>query len=164
MQGKSTRFRVLALALTILVFIGIIFLTRRSQQVRQPNDMPQSVIWSVIDASRNGNVKAYLDCFTGDLERNLRKTAEAMGESQFVDYLKQTNREIKGIAVSELTRISDDELSLKVEFVHKDKNEVQEHYLKKVGIAWKILDVKGTARVKTLVPYGAEVTPLIEKK
>ncbi len=45
-----------------------------------------------------------------------------------------------------------------MEYVYKDRNEVQFVYLQKEGANWKIYRVDGAERIKTLVPYGSAVT------
>jgi hypothetical protein len=41
-------------------------------------------------------------CFTGDLERVLRRTATEMGETKFSEHLKQLNADVTGT----LSRVS----------------------------------------------------------
>ena len=163
MPEQSNKSQAVAVGLTILVLVGVLILTRRNQKPGPVAEGPEAAVWSVFDASKNGDVRTYLSCFTDDLERTLRKTAEMMTEPKFADYLKQTNRAVKGFVVSDINQPRADEATLKVELVYQDKNEVQEYYLKRVGSAWKVRDVRSTERVRTLVPYGTEVTPLMEK-
>ncbi|HKQ78868.1 MAG TPA: hypothetical protein VJ810_34535 [Blastocatellia bacterium] len=119
---------------------------------------PESVIWRMSDAARAGDVGAYLNCFDGELRRNLEKTAAEMGERQFGEYLKRLNGEITGIAVSDLDLTGDAGAKLRVEFVYRGKNEAQRHYLTLRDGAWKIDRVDESERVKTLIPYGADAT------
>lgn len=156
--------KALTIALTGLALVGALLLAGRKQKTSQAVNKPEDVIWSMMDASRAGDVPSYLACFAEDLDRTLRKTAETMTETAFSDYLKQTSREIKGVALSNITSINDEELKIRLEFVYQDKNEVQYYHLKRVGDAWKIRYIEGSERVKTLVPYGTEVFPIPQDK
>ncbi len=117
---------------------------------------PEDVVWRMSDATRDGNVRAYLDCFSGALKQNLQKTASDMGEPQFSQYLKKLNDEVTGIAVSDFEQVNEQTATLKVEFVFRGKNEAQKHRFKLVDGKWKIDDVETAERVKTLIPYGTE--------
>ncbi|MFN0122910.1 MAG: hypothetical protein ACKV2V_20615 [Blastocatellia bacterium] len=116
---------------------------------------PEEVIWQMTNAAREGNVQAYLNCYSGAVRQNLEKTATEMGEQKFSDYLKQLNNEVTGIAVSDLEQ-SNGTASLKVEFVLRGKNEAQKHHFKFIAGAWKIAQVDGAEQIKTLIPYGAD--------
>ncbi len=117
---------------------------------------PEDVVWRMSDAAREGDVEAYLDCFSGALKQNLQKTATDMGEAQFRQYLKTLNHEVTGIAVSDLEQVNEQTATLKVEFVFRGKNEAQKHRFRLVDGKWKIDGVETAARIKTLIPYGAE--------
>ena len=111
------------------------------------------------DAWRLGNVRNYLDCFADPLRAKLQRTATEMGEVKFSEFLKKTNNEVKGLAISGTTAAAADEFEVLLEFIYKDKNESQLHVVRKVNGAWRIVEVKGTTRIPTLVPYGTEVFP-----
>jgi hypothetical protein len=119
---------------------------------------PEDLIWRMSDAAREGDVKAYLDCFDGDLRQRLTKTAADMGEAQFSQYLKRLNEEITGIALSDLEQKEARSASLRVEFVSRGRSESQTHRFKLVDGAWKIEGVDAAENVKTLIPQGTEVT------
>jgi hypothetical protein len=119
---------------------------------------PESVIWRMSDAARIGDVEAYLNCFEGELRRNLEKTVADMGERKFGEYLKRLNEEITGIAVSDLKLTGEAGANLRVEFVYHGKNDAQQHYLVLRDGAWKIDRVDESERIKTLIPYGADAT------
>jgi hypothetical protein len=119
---------------------------------------PESAVWRMADASRAGDVRTYLNCFKGPLRQNLEKTATEMGEQRFGEYLKQLNKEITGIAVSDLELTGPATAKLRVEFVSHGKNEAQQHHLRLDNGVWKIDRMDEAERIKTLVPYGAEAT------
>jgi hypothetical protein len=119
---------------------------------------PESTIWLMSDAARTGDVEAYLNCFDGELRRNLEKTGAEMGWQQFSLYLKRLNEGITGIAVSDLKLTGEAGANLRVEFVYRGKNEAQEHHLILRDGAWKIDRVGESERVKTQIPYGTDAT------
>jgi hypothetical protein len=119
---------------------------------------PESVIWRMSDATRSGEVDAYLNCFDGELRQNLEKTVADMGERKFSDYLQRLNQEITGIAVSDIKLTGEAIADLRVEFVYRGKNETQQHHLVLRDGTWKIDRVEESERIKTLIPYGADAT------
>jgi hypothetical protein len=148
---------------TVLLIVGalVFFAARQRLKTAEPGfnaANPESVIWRMSDATRVGDVEAYLDCFDGELRRNLEKTIADMGWPQFSEYLKRLNEEITGIAVSDLRLTGDAGANLRVEFVYRGKNEAQEHHLILRDGAWKIDRVDESERIKTLIPYGADAT------
>jgi len=149
--------------ITILLIGGaLVFLTQRErlsnwQLQKRAVATPEDVVWRMSDATREGNVQAYLDCFSGPLKQNLQKTVDDIGESQFSRYLKELSDEVTGIAVSDLKQADEETASLKVEFVFRGRNETQIHSFKLLAGVWKITEVDGAEQIKTLVPYGTDV-------
>lgn len=117
---------------------------------------PRDVIYAMLDAARDGDVEEYLECYTDQLERTLRQSHEEMGGVRFADYLRERNKDIKGIAMNAPERAGD-EVEVRVEYVYADRNEAQEFYLRKLGDTWKIRRVSDIRRVETPVPYGTPV-------
>ena len=124
-------------------------LTQRAAQT------PQDTIYAMLDAARAGDVKKYLACHTGELERSLERARSESAD--FAKYLRDSNAAVKGIAVAEPQPLSDREVKARVEYVYQDRNEVQFVYLEKTPGGWKIDRVDSSERVKTLVPYGTPV-------
>jgi hypothetical protein len=118
---------------------------------------PRDAIYKMLDAARAGDSAAYLACFSGQMETALRQSQTEMGAPRFSLYLSDTNKEIKGIALSEPVSITDREVRVRIEYVSQDRNEAQQFYLKKVSGGWRITRVDSTERVKTLIPYGTPV-------
>jgi len=151
-----------AITTVLLIAGGFAFLAvqQRSKSVAPDPSAagPKAAIWCVADASRAGDVRAYLNCFEAPLRQNLEKTVAEMGEQKFGEYLKRLDEEITGIAVSEAELTGRDAAKLRVEFVSRGKNEAQQYHLKLSNGSWKIDRVDEAERVKTLIPYGAEAT------
>ena len=119
---------------------------------------PRDAIYKMLDAARAGDAAAYLACFTGQVAASLAQSQAEMGAPAFSRYLTTTNKEIKGIALSEPAAITDREVQVRVEYVYQDRNEAQQMYLEKDPAGqWRIARIDSTQRVKTLVPYGTPV-------
>ena len=117
---------------------------------------PRDVIYAMLDAARDGIVDDYLDCYSGQMERTLRQSLEEMGSERFSEFLRDRNRDIKGIAMN-APKKAGEEAEVRVEYVYADRNEVQEVYLHRIDGSWKIARVSEIRRVETPVPYGTPV-------
>jgi len=146
---------------TVVLVVGaLMILTQRERFAGlkwKAATTPESVVWRMSDAAREGNVQAYLDCFSGPLRQSLAKTAADMGEVRFSEYLKRLNDEMTGIAISDFEKVSEDSAVLRVEFVFRRKNEAQRHHFKLVDGKWKIDSLDNSESVKSLIPYGTGV-------
>jgi len=139
----------------LLVAVGVAVV--RKTGARKPAEAtPQDTIYAMLDAARAGDVRAYLEQYTGSMETALRQTLAESNDATFAKYLKDANAALKGAAVSE-PEIGEREARLKVEYVYQDRNEAQTLYLEKVGGAWKIARAESGDRIKTLIPYGTPV-------
>jgi len=118
---------------------------------------PQDAIYGMLDAARAGNVRAYLASYTGAMRESLQASLRESTEAAFSGYLRDTNSTLKGVAVTEPEIIGDREARARVEYVYQDRNEIQIMHLEKVGGEWKIAQVEGAERIKTLIPYGTPV-------
>ncbi len=138
---------------------ALLFVVARQRRLAdiQPRDTPQSAVYAMLDAARDGDVKRYLACYTGPMENALQRAVAESGEQKFAAYLKETNAAIKGVAVMPPETLSEREVKMRVEYVYQDRNEVQTLYLEKTGSAWKIARLEAAERIKTLVPYGTPV-------
>jgi hypothetical protein len=158
--------RLPAIITILLIISAIVFFARRHQTTSTSKApvTPEDVIWRMSDAAREGDVNAYLDCFDGALKSNLQRTVAEMGEAQFSQYLKRLNGEMTGIAVSDFERVSENEATLRVEFVFRGKNEAQKHHFKLINGDWKIEKLDGAEQIKPLTPYGSDVIEKEESK
>jgi hypothetical protein len=127
-----------------------------SPSARPEPPSPQTAIYAMLDAARQGDVPKYLGYYSGPLAESLRRTVAEQGEASFAKYLRETNAPVKGIAVNEPEASGDGQsVKVRVEFVYRDRNEAQIFHVEKQGDAWKIARLDMAERVKTLVPYGA---------
>jgi hypothetical protein len=149
--------------LTLAVLVGAMALIwikkggSRSYRTASVETTPRDAIYSMLDAGRAGDVRKYLDCYSGQMLASLNQAAREAGETGFQKYLKDSSVAIKGIAVSEPQPITDREVRLRVEYVYQDRNEAQVVFLEKGPSGWRIVRVEAAERVKTPVPYGTPV-------
>ncbi len=121
------------------------------------DDQPRNAIYRMLDAAREGDVAAYIDCHTGEMSQKLAQSRDEMTAQGFADYLEKRNREIKGIAILEPQLASEDQARIDVEYVYADRKEGQRFYLVRMDGVWKIRGVEVAERVETPVPYGTPV-------
>jgi hypothetical protein len=154
-RRKAQLFTIAALALAFGIAVGRKQIFRSS--AGPPTSSTQDAIYAMLDASRAGDVKRYLSCYSGQIRSSLEQSVRESGEDRFRSYLKESNSAIKGIALSEPETLSDRESKVRVEFVYQDRNEAQTFYLQKDGREWRIARIDGLERMKTLIPYGTPV-------
>jgi len=143
--------------LTLAVLGMIFWWTQKrppAQSVKEKS--PEATIWRMLEASKAGNIAAYLDCYEGDLQARLKNLCAEKGRQEFQNYLKRLMTPVKGIAQTR-ERDEGDRVQIKVEYIFQDRNEVQTFLLGKIGGGWKILTVSEAQRVPTIIPYGTEV-------
>ena len=151
--------RLPAIITVVLIASALVFLAGRERWSKMKWGQtspasPEEVVWRMSDAAREGDVRAYLDCFGGALRQNLEKTASEMGETEFIRYLRKLNDEITGIAVSDL-ETDQQTARLRVEFVSRGKSEAQRHNFRLIDSEWRIDAVEAAERINALIPYGA---------
>jgi len=117
---------------------------------------PEDAVYSMIDAERAGDPKAYLDSFTGSTRDQLLQVIKEKGEPTFASYLTQ-NAAFQGVAVTVTDRPTLEEALVRVEYVYGDRNEVQNLYLKREGERWKVLKVAGAEPTESPFLFGSRV-------
>ncbi|HEV2199579.1 MAG TPA: hypothetical protein VGR73_07150 [Bryobacteraceae bacterium] len=118
---------------------------------------PQDTIYSMMNAARAGDTKAYVAYYTGPMLASLDQTLAATTEADFGKYLKETNAAVMGVTVFDPERVGETEVKVRVEYVYKDRNEAQTVFLEKGPGGWKISRVDAAERVGTPIPYGTLV-------
>ena len=127
------------------------------RNLRPVEQTPEDAVYAMLDAARNGDVKRYLVAYSGPMAATLRQTIADSSEAGFRQYLQDTNASLKGVAVMAPEKVSDREVTVRVEYVYQDRNEAQIMSLEKISSGWKIVKVDAAQRVKTLIPYGTPV-------
>ncbi|HEY6391324.1 MAG TPA: hypothetical protein VIX89_08605 [Bryobacteraceae bacterium] len=149
----------IAQILTVLILAGVLGGTLAKKNgwtlraTRTVDATPEDAIYGMLDAARKGDVQKYLAAYSGPLRQSIAESAD----SNFRQYLQDTNAALKGVAVMAPEMIGGREVKARVEYVYQDRNEAQNMYLEKTATGWKITRVETAQRVKTLVPYGTPV-------
>jgi hypothetical protein len=127
--------------------------------VSQPKvSRPEDAIYGMLDASRTGDIKAYLDTFSGSMHDQLVQVVKENSDSRFSSYLKAQDAAFEGVAVAIIDQPNSEQAEARVEYVYQNRNEIQNIYLTKRRERWKIFKVTGVEPVKTLIPFGTAVT------
>jgi hypothetical protein len=129
-----------------------------ASSLKPREETPEDGIYAMLDAARSADPQAYLDCYSGQMKEQLAQTLKESGTAKFADYLKNSNAAVQGVALSPPQTVTDGLAKVRVEYVYRDRNEVQFVYLSRFGSAWKISKVDGAERIKTLVPFGTAVS------
>jgi hypothetical protein len=154
---KNRKAQLVTLAI-LAIAIAIVVVRKKPTTIAAPAEAtPQDRIYAMLDAARDANVSAYLNCYTGQMETSLKASIAESTPEKFANYLKESNAAIKGVALMDPQPLTDREVKVRVEYVYQDRNEVQFVYLEKAAATWKIARVDSAERVKTLVPYGTPV-------
>jgi len=152
----------IAQILTVLILAGVLGGTLAKKNgwtfrtTRAAEATPEDAIYGMLDAARKGDVQKYLAAYSGPMEASLRQSIGESSNSNFRQYLQDTNAALKGVAVM-APEINGSEAKARVEYVYQDRNEAQNMHLEKTASGWKITRVETAQRVKTLVPYGTPV-------
>ena len=123
----------------------------------RPPSSPEDAIYSMIDAERAGDTKAYLDAFTGSMRNELLQVIKENSQSKFASYLTR-NATFQGVAVAVVDRPSTTDAQVRVEYVYGDRNQVQNLYLKREGGRWKVFRMAGAEQLASPFPFGSRVT------
>ena len=119
---------------------------------------PEDATYKMLDAARAGDVKAYLDFFSGPLRAELTQTAKESPPNAFSNYLVRQSAVLTGVAVTLLVSPNNGESKVRLEYVYRDHSEVQDLTLHLEGTDWKIVRIAGSNQIKSLIPYGTIVT------
>lgn len=153
--------RIVAVIVTGLIVILIFLLARKpAGQSPTDNNSPDSVVWAFFAAQKAGDVGKYLGALGGDALKVAQQSVKDSGRAKFADYLKQCDRELKGIAVRGKQQRAPDSVLVLVDLTFADGQEAQRFLVERQGIGWKITRIEGEQRRRSLIPYGTPVTPL----
>jgi hypothetical protein len=128
----------------------------------QNQDRPEDTVYRALGCAREGDVKGYLDCFTGQLRDQLDTSVDDAGADRFADELQARTAPVTGIVVAApgTTPPDAERTVLSVELVYRKRNETQQYTLVRTHRArWLIEDI-GVARTVTMpIPYGTPIVP-----
>jgi len=141
----------------LVAALALVAVKRRGWHTSAAPVTPQDTLYRMLDAARDGDVRGYLRCYTGQMDSTLRQIVSEKGAPALAAYIRNFNASIKGVAIQEPQPVSDREVRLRVEFVYQDRNEAQLYYLEQAGGDWKISRLENTEGVQKPVPYGTPV-------
>mgnify|MGYP001157478025 FL=1 len=146
-----------------LAIIGIIAAVLYARSPKSGEGPPEDAVHRMVKAANNGDIRAYLDCFEGELSARLRAARKEFGDQRFSNDIRQRVAGMTGIAIS---RASPEEAggepavaALRVEQVFRDRNEVQIFRLRRSRGVWRIKSMGSAATVQMPIPYGTPVYP-----
>lgn len=145
--------------LTLLLIGAGVWWTARNRRAGSADaaTTPEEVIQAMLDASRRGDARAYLDCFSQAMRPELEATRQQMGEARFREYLTESQAPVMGVATSRLAEPQSDRARIEVEFILRDKNQRQTVELRNSGGRWRIEAMSQAVYVKPAIPYGTKV-------
>lgn len=166
---RETKTPAVLTALFVAVLFALVFLSSHGWRLpSQVSDFfahstrrattPEDTVYGMLDAARAGDTRQYVDTFAGPLRQQIQQVMRESGKSHFSAYLATQSGAFQSVAVSVTEQPSDVEARLRVEYVYKNRNEVQTFHLKKDSGRWVIIGISGTDQIKTLIPYGTAVT------
>jgi hypothetical protein len=126
-------------------------------QSQPQSHTPEDAIYTMIDAARAGDTRAYLDAFSCSMKDDVAQVIKETGNSAFASYLTR-NAAFRGVAVNVIDRPSGGEARVRVEYVYAERNEVQNLYLKRDGARWRICSITGAEQRASPFPFGTQVT------
>ncbi|MBI5687776.1 MAG: hypothetical protein HZC54_22115 [Verrucomicrobia bacterium] len=141
----------------LLIGAGVWFTARNRPADSGDAATPEDAIQAMLDASRRGDVRTYLDCFTDAMRPQLDATRQQMGEARFREYLAESQAPMMGVATTRLAEARPDRARIEVEFILRDKNQRQTVELKNEGGQWRIEAMSQAVHAKPPIPYGTKV-------
>ena len=127
-------------------------------------ETPEQCLEQMFQAMKDGDVSAYLRCFTGELRERLEQNAKEQRNEKFAVYLKETVAPIKGRAVK-TEEASADHARLVVDRVYERRPwEYQGYRLRRESGAWKVFAIDPVELHEPPVPYGTPAFPTPENE
>jgi len=133
--------------------------SRRSSAER---DMPEACIQRMFDAAANGDVQAYIECFTGPERQRLERQLQNRRPAAFAQTLKDAVTSLRGRAVFANGPIDEAAGTARytIDRVYESRTERQILELVRQSGTWRIQSVRTTQPFQPETPYG---TPVFEE-
>jgi hypothetical protein len=130
------------------------------QSRRPAPDTPQRCINLLLEAKLAGDVRAYMNCFTGELGKQLETDVERDGEGSFSARLKASVAALKGHAILNTEYSGTNRARVKLDLVYEARMwEFQWYELELDAGAWRVCAVGPVELHEPLVPYGTPAYP-----
>lgn len=147
---------------SLLVMAAIFVLARRPGAKPKPQDAPFDAASALVEACRDGDTEAYLDCFAEPLRSRLAAQAEQSGgRTAFGESLRGQVADLKSVVVVERETVAPGSMRLVVERVFPKFNERQWVRLRLSAGVWKIEELGPVRRFAPEIPYGTPAAPLV---
>ncbi len=159
----SARHRRLAAGVALIVIVVVAFLAQseseedssREQAVAESAD---ATIERMLAHARDGDVEAWLACFSGTARTQREARLEITGREQFSGQLQADAESLKSFAASDW-RLSGSEAVLHLEKVFADRSEKWRITLQESGSVWVIVKETRLDEFAPDIPYGTQVSP-----
>lgn len=157
--------RWLAAVITGLLLIVVLWANRQgSESLTVAAATPEACLSQMFASAEQGNVPAYLDCFTGEQRGQLEREMAENSPAESGRALAQAQTLLKGRAVHNSGR-QDPQASfaeVTVERIYAHHHELQKYQLRREAGVWKISSLAPAEKIQPAVPYGTLVVPLEE--
>jgi hypothetical protein len=155
--------RVLAGLMTAMILVVVIWLNRgrTPPSTLTGTATPEDCIANMFDAAAQGDVAAYLNCFSGDERERIERELRSQSPDRFGDSLIEGVRRLKGRAIYASSPPEPTSLSAvyTIERVYESRTDRQEVQMVRERGGWKITQVRAAQPIQPAVPYG---TPVFE--
>ncbi|MBI5393676.1 MAG: hypothetical protein HZA91_00085 [Verrucomicrobia bacterium] len=141
----------------LLIAVGVWYASQNRPAGGSAAATPEDAINTMLDASRRGDTRAYLGCFTETMRPQLDASRQQMGDARFREYLMESQAPVMGVATMKKGDVRPDLVRYEIEFVLKDKNQRQMVELKRESERWLIDSMGQSVYAKPPIPYGTKV-------
>lgn len=122
------------------------------------DDDPESCCYRLLSAEQSGDVGAYLDCFTGELQQQLQAQLSAKSPAAQSAGLRDRAVDLTGQATTVLRFPEPDRAELTLERIFTQHRQRQRVELLRTTDGWKIVSIEDRERVESRIPYGTPVS------
>lgn len=160
--------RILAALITVGLLAGVLWWARQrpAASTTGPGATPEACLDRLFQAAAEGDVAAYLDCFTGPERERLARESAGQAPESFARTLREAVAQLKGRAVfpapqdppgATAAGAAPTRATLIVERVYASRTEKQTYHLVRDGRTWRIRAVEGVNPTQPSRPYGTPV-------
>jgi hypothetical protein len=153
----------IAAAITGLLLIVVLWVGRQSSKPQATAaETPEQCLSQMFTAAEQGNVAAYLDCFTGEQRAQVEREMASQSPDESSKALAQAQTLLKGRAVHNSGQ-QDPQANfaeVTVERIYAHHHEMQKYQLRRESGVWKISFLAPAEKLQPAVPYGTLVAPI----
>jgi len=146
----------LAAVLIVLLVVAAFILRNRD---RTPG-MPEETINALFDAAERGEDRAYLQLLADPLREQMVQIRAELGAERYRGQLRRSMADMQGYATERIDSGPDGAITIRVEMVFTDRNEVQQYTLVPHGSGWLVTAITTAEATRPDIPYG---TPVFEQ-